>query len=284
MSKKSNLLLGLVVLMPFLHTAQAANLKPETVKAWDDYIQEANIRVQQRLNAGSTFLWLDEVPKRIDKAKNHQIVVSPFGPNIPKKVPSGLIHDWIGGTFMPQVAIHDVLPVIRDYGRYKDFYQPNVVDSRTIQLDDLRDRFSTVLVNKAFFKKTALNSEYEASYFHIDERRVYAVSRSTHIQEIAEYGATGEHTLPEDQGTGLIWRLYTVVRLEERDGGVYMEVEAIALSRDVPGAIRLMAEPIVRRVSRDSLTTALKQMESAVRAKPAVIQQSESSTNPLKEK
>jgi hypothetical protein len=60
--------------------------------------------------------------------------------------------------------------------------------------------------------------------------------------------------------------LYSVSRFEERDGGVYVEVEAMALSRDIPAALRVFAEPIVRRVSRDSLLTALRQTEKAVRS------------------
>ena len=40
----------------------------------------------------------------------------------------------------------------------------------------------------------------------------------------------------------------------------------MALSRDIPAAIRIFAEPIVRRVSRDSLLTALRQTEKAVRS------------------
>jgi membrane protein DedA with SNARE-associated domain/rhodanese-related sulfurtransferase len=40
--------------------------------------------------------------------------------------------------------------------------------------------------------------------------------------------------------------LLGVVRFDERDGGLYIEVEAIALSRDIPAAVRLVADPIVR--------------------------------------
>ena len=259
--------LAIVIFLISFSCAQAASLRPETVQAWEEYIQEANTRVQQRLTPGSSFLWMDEAEERGAKARNKQIVVSPVGPHIPRKIPSGLIHDWIAVAFMPKLTISDVLPVIRDYDRYKEFYHPNVIDSKTIELHDSRDRFSTVLINKVFFKKTALDSDYEASYFRVDARRLYTISQSTRIQEIAEYGATGEHALPENEGTGLIWRLYTVIRFEERDGGLYTEVEAIALSRDIPRAMAAIANPIVRRVSRDSLFTALKQTEAAVRLK-----------------
>jgi hypothetical protein len=224
------------------------------------------VRIRQRLSPASTFLWMDEVPARAAKVKSRQIVVAPAQPHIPQKVPSGLIHDWIGAGFLPGVSIRDVLPVVRDYGRYKEFYQPHVIDSKAIAADDSQDRFSMVLMNKAFFKKLALDSDYQATYFRVDEKRMYSISQTTHIHEIAEYGLAGQHDLPENQGTGLIWRLYSVARFEERDHGLYVELEAIALSRDIPAAVKVVAEPIVRRVSRDSLITALKQTEAAVHA------------------
>jgi hypothetical protein len=246
--------------------AQAADLKQETVQAWEDYLQSAIVRIQQRLQPDAVFLWMDEAPDRIEKVRKGQIVVAPAQPHIPRKVPSGLIHDWMGVSYVPGIGIRDVLPVMRDYGRYKEFYQPHIIESKMLGADDTCDRFSMVLMNKAFFKKTALDSDYQASYFRVDDHRLYSISKSTRIQEISEYGMPGQHTLPENEGTGLIWRLYSVVRFEERDAGLYIEVEAIALSRDIPAALRVVAEPIVRRVSRDSLITALKQTEAAVRA------------------
>ena len=55
------------------------------------------------------------------------------------------------------------------------------------------------------------------------------------------------------------------MRLEENDGGVYVEIEAVALSRDIPPALRFLVDPIVRRVSRSALLTSLEQTENAVR-------------------
>ncbi len=39
----------------------------------------------------------------------------------------------------------------------------------------------------------------------------------------------------------------------------------MALSRDIPSALRLVVEPIVRRVSREALETALRQTAKAAR-------------------
>ncbi len=97
----------------------------------------------------------------------------------------------------------------------------------------------------------------------LDDRRFYSISRTTRIQEIEDYGQPGEHRMPDGNGGGYIWKLLSVARLEQKDGGVYVELEAIALSRDSTGAVRFVVDPIVRRVSRNSILTSLEQTAGA---------------------
>jgi hypothetical protein len=148
-------------------------------------------------------------------------------------------------------------------------YPPGVIASISHGKDGVKDLFSMRLMNKSVIAKTALDTDCEASYFRIDDQHWYGVSNTTHIQEVDKFGTPEQRTLPEDQGTGLIWRLSSITRLEERDGGVYAELEAIALSRDIPAAFRLFVTPIVRRVSRDSLATSLHQTKVAIDANMA---------------
>jgi hypothetical protein len=247
-------------------TASAADLKPETLNTWGKYVEAAATKLQERLHSDTPFLWTDEAPDRGASLRSGEIAVLPAGPNIPKRVPSGLIHDWIGAAFIPNATLHDVLPVVRDYGRYKEIYRPAVIDASAIATSESEDRFSMVLMNKSVILKTALDSDYRSSYFRVNDQRWYSISEATRIQEIAGYGTDSQHTLPEDQGRGLIWRIYSITRFEERDGGVYVEVEAIVLSRDIPVMLRWMVAPIVRRLSRDSLFTSLRQTQDAVRS------------------
>jgi hypothetical protein len=91
------------------------------------------------------------------------------------------------------------------------------------------------------------------------------ISRTTRVQEVEDYGQPGEYRKPEGEGSGYIWELYGIARFEQRDDGVYVAMEAIGLSRDIPVAVRLVVDPIVRRVSRNSLLTSLQKTEEAVR-------------------
>jgi len=244
--------------------SKGAELKEQTLKTWDAYIQTVDSQMHGRLQG--PFLWVDEEPDRVTSVRAGKIVVSPVGKKVPKSVPSGLIHDWIGAVFVPNARLGDVLSAVRDYGHYKEFYKPTVVDAKPLGTESGCDKYAIRVVNKERVAETALDFEYQACYLQLDELRWYSTAHSTRVQEIRHYGRPDEQELPPDQGTGYIWRLYSVARFEERDGGVYIELEAIALSRDVPVALRWMVDPIVRRVSRNTLLLSLQQTKEAVRS------------------
>jgi len=266
--------------------ANAGTLKTETVRAWQEYVNTANAEMQQHLLPGHPFLLTDsdEDLNRATRLRTGEILVSPAGEHIPKRVPSGLIHDWHGQAFIPNATIHDILPVIRDYNCYKAVYKPAVIDSKTVAAEPspvspesatgsaltYEDQFYLLLMNKSLIAKTALDSDFRSSYVRVpdargSDQRWYSISESTRVQEIAGYGTDAQHMLPEDEGTGLIWRTYSITRYEERDGGVYIELQAVILSRDIPFLLRYVVSPIVRRVSREALMTSLHQTQEAVR-------------------
>jgi len=271
-------LLLVALLLP--RQSYAANLKAETIAAWDDYVQSVSATLQDRARANGSFLWTYEDSERIAQVHRGEIVVAPAPGPSPRKVPGGLIHHWIGAAFLPNVKLDDILEVTQAYDRYKEFYRPSVVESKAVArmaLDhktwedrawDYRawdDEFSMLLMNQAFFLTTALDADYAAANVRLDDRRFYSLSRSTRVQEVEDYGRPSQHRIPEGEGAGYIWRLLSVARLEQRDGGVYVEMEAIALSREIPGVVRLVVDPIVRRVARNSILTSIQQTEEAVR-------------------
>jgi hypothetical protein len=244
---------------------RAANLKAETVAAWDDYTQSTTASMENRLRPGNSFLWSFETPERLAQVRKGEIVVAPASGQNPRRVTGGLIHHWTGAAFLAGARLDHVLEITRDYDHYQDFYKPSVIEAKTIDRDALDDTFSMRLMNKAFFLKTALDADYRAANVRVDAYRFYSIARSTRVQEIESYGQPGEHKLPEGEGGGYIWKLFSIVRLEQRDGGVYVEMETVALSREIPGAVRLLVDPIVRRVSRNSMLTSIQQTGEAVR-------------------
>jgi len=257
--------------------SSAANLKPETVAAWDGYVKSVSASLEERTRAGGTFLWTDENPERVAKVHGGEIVVAPAPGPMPRKVPGGLIHHWGGAAFFPNVGLNEILEVTRDYDRFQDFYRPSVIASKTGVRTASADTFSMMLMNKVFFLKTALDADYQATNVRLDGRRFYSVSRTTRVQEIED-----GRRIPEGEGGGYIWKLFSIIRLEQRDGGVYVEMEVAALSRDIPAAVRLVVDPIVRRVARNSMLTSIKQTQDAVFGNSVSAEHSGSGSAPLK--
>src|SRR5690242_19333361 len=85
----------------------AASLEPATLGAWEEYVKATNTRMEERLHQAKSFLWVDESFDRLTQVRNGEISVSPVGLQNPRRVPSGLIHDWIGAVFIPNVSIKD---------------------------------------------------------------------------------------------------------------------------------------------------------------------------------
>jgi hypothetical protein len=243
-------------------TAKGGELSPDTLKAWDTYVQKQNARVAGYSKA-TPFLWSDQSRDRLRDLHKGKTVVASFGVT-PHRVPHGLIHHWIGAVFLPRARLDDVISIVRDYGRYEDIYSPNVVASRVVRKAATGDTFSLRLLNKAVVATFALDAEFRSTFGRIDENKWYSISYTTRVREVENYGLADEHEAPANTGRGLIWRLYSISRFEQRDRGVYVELEVVALSRDVPGAIRWLVNPIVRRTSRSSISVSLQKTEEAV--------------------
>jgi hypothetical protein len=255
-------LVAALLILPGAFKAKGAELTPQTLRAWDAYVQTQNTRVAE-YSITTPFLWSDQSPDRLGRLHNGDIVVAPFREN-PIRVPQGLIHHWIGAVFLPGARLDDVLSVVRDYGRYKDFYAPNIIESRLVRRTETEDTFALRMLNKAVVGKFALDTDFQDSHKQLGEHKWYSTSYTTRVREIENYGAADERQVPADIGRGLIWRLYSISRFEERDGGVYIELEAVALSRDIPGALRWLVDPVVRRTSRSSMRVSLQKTQGAV--------------------
>lgn len=187
-------------------------------------------------------------------------------PHGTQTVPSVLIHHWIGGVFVPGATIGSLSAVVRDYSKYKDIYKPVVVDSKVLGCTDDDQRFSMLWLHKVLFITAAIQSEYVAHDIRLDRRRGYNVADTVRVQEVEHYGRPEESLLAPGTGNGYIWRLHTMARYQERDGGVYLELEAIALTRAIPASVRWFVNPVVNHLSINSLTTTLQQTREAVKA------------------
>ena len=261
-------LLGVSMLAAVPISGNATELQTETLKAWDEYIRSADLRMQSRPDGPTSFLWTDEAADRRQRIGRGEIQVEPVLRHGTKKVPNGLIHDWIGGVFIPGATIENLSAVIHDYNRYKDIYRPVVVDSKRLSCTATEQRFSMLLQRKVLFVTAAIEGEFRAREVRLDSQHGYYVADAIQLQEVENYGRPGERLLPPGTGHGYMWRLHSIARYEWRDGGVYFELEAIALTRDIPASLRWMVSSTVNHLSINGLMTTLQQTRDAVNMRP----------------
>ena len=244
--------------------AAAAELRSDTLNAWNAYEKQADLRMQDRAAGRLSFLWLDESPERAARVRRGDVVIAPVVGRGAEEVPHGLVHDWIGAIFIPGATIDSLLAVVHDYDNYRQIYQPVVTASNTLACSATDQEFQMVWQHKVLFITAAMQGRYQAHDLMLGAHRGYSIAEAVEVREIESYRHPGERLLPPDTGNGFIWRIRSMARFEERDGGVYLELEAIALTRDIPASLAWMVNPVVNHLSVSSLTTTLRQTRDAV--------------------
>jgi hypothetical protein len=241
-----------------------AELRPETTEAFLRYAQrrEASI-LSNRINGGK-FLWSDENSERQARVRGGEVVIEPGRERGTIEVKGGMIHDWIGAAFLPNATLAKVLKTIQNYDNHKNLYAPEVVDSRTLSRGGNNFKIRIRLLKKKLIT-VVLNTEHEIAYFPIDATRQHSRSRTTRIAEVEDVGEKNEHELTPGDDHGLLWNLNTYWRFLERDGGVWVECDAISLTRGIPIGLGWLITPIVRELPRESLTQTLEGTRRALR-------------------
>jgi hypothetical protein len=256
----------LAVLLVLLHPAfvRAADLKSETLQAWDVYVRQVQLRIQDRSRGHAPYLRVDETQGLAERVRAGEIVVEPEGGKSPVVAPRGLIHDWVGVVFVPNAKLDEVMGVLNEYERYKDFYRPMVTESKLLEEGPNRELVRLLMTQRAYSVTAAVETDDEVHVVRLDDKRAYSLSASIRVQEIADYGKPTEHPLSQDRGPGYVWRTFTATRLEQRDGGTYVEMEMIALSRSIPWAFYWLMQPLTERLPRSTLIAMLRDTRDAV--------------------
>ncbi len=238
-------------------TVKAVQLKSETVDAFEAYIHQAEAQMQPTLAGTGPFLWSDAAPEKARHLREGKIVAETWLGKGPVHVLDGLIHDWIGAAFVPGVTVGEAVAILQDYDNHKNVYKPEVMQSKVIDRQGNDFQVYLRLLKKKIIT-VVIDTDHSVHYEARSPARWTCRSYSTRICEVEDAGKPNEKVLPADAGFGFLWRLYSYWRLEERDGGVYLECRAISLTRDIPKALAWIIDPIVGKLPRESLANTLK--------------------------
>ncbi|HEV2400886.1 MAG TPA: hypothetical protein VGS27_28390 [Candidatus Sulfotelmatobacter sp.] len=246
-------------------TVKPVQLSSNTLEAFNAYIHNAELHMQQSLHRGEGFLWSEQAPGQSQAVDQGQVVAQFWSGEGPVKVPHGLIHDWIAAAFIPDSKIQDVLAVMQDYDHHKNTYKPEVIDSKLIARDGNDFQVYLRLLKKKIIT-VILDTDHEVHYSPVDKMRWVCHSYTTRIAEVENAGSPDERVLPPETGYGFLWRLYSYWRFEERNAGVVFECRAISLTRDVPFGLGWAIEPIIEKLPKESLINTLESTREAFQA------------------
>jgi hypothetical protein len=110
-----------------------------------------------------------------------------------------------------------------------------------------------------------MDTAYDIAFGRLDAQHGYSISRSTRISEIDAPGTRTERALSSKEEHGFLWRLNTYWSYEERDGGLYMQIESVSLTRSIPNGLGWAVAPFVKSVPRESLEFTLRSTCNALR-------------------
>jgi hypothetical protein len=238
--------------------AAAADLQPRTAQAYDKYADEMTRDFVARAMKNST------TARRCDgviiaRAGNGDGILN---------VPDGLIHHWLGLAFVQGASLKEVAQVARDYSAYSRVYK-SVVSSKV--LSQQGDAYRVLIRLKEDAGLTAVLDVRSAVEYRTQRGgSITAISKSEEIRQVENFGKRNESQLPAGKDSGYLWRAHTLTQFIAEEGGVFIVMETLGLSRQFPPLTGWIIEPIARRIGRKSVEGSLDEFLTAIRRSAAL--------------
>ncbi len=247
--RPTSLLLGLVLVASTTAPAQPSSA---AVSAFDSYVVAVESRLAQRHRSTNAFL-ISEADAGLRRG---DLIVEKLTP-AKADLPGALLHHWRGTAFAPGATAADFEHLMRDFSAYPQHFSPQVLRAALLtQHDDHLQ--ASMRVRQRHVITVVMDTAYDITFGRLDPEHGYSISRSIRISEIESPGTQAERALAPDEEHGFLWRQNTYWTYEQRDGGLYLQIESISLSRSIPRGLAWAIRPFVESVPRESLEFALR--------------------------
>lgn len=249
--------------------ARAGADEPTTpaVAGFTAYVAHVESRLSRQHGVQSGFLAHVSPEDQVRLRKGELVIerVSEQGAGEPAPdLPGAMLHHWRGTAFAPGVKAADFEQLMKNFAAYPRVYSPQVLQTKVLASQG--DHYQVLMrVRQKHVLTVVLDTTYDIRFGRLDAQHGYSLSRSTRIAEIDSAGTDHEHALPPDKEHGFLWRLNTYWSYEERDGGLYVQVETVSLTRSIPTGLGWVIGPFVESVPRESLEFTLRATCNALR-------------------
>ncbi len=254
-----------ILIFVFWPLSILAEPSPAAVSVFNTYIGAVEARLAQQHAAQSAFLApVASVPDSQNRLRRGELLIENLAPATGRSLPGAMLHHWRSAAFVAGAKAADFERLMQDFNSYPRRFSPQVLESKV--LSQQKDRFQVLMrVRQRHVITVVMDTSYNIAFERLDEKHGYSISRSTHISEIESPGTKAERTLSASEEHGFLWRLNTYWSYEERDGGLYMQIESVSLTRSIPFGLAWAIGPFVESVPRESLEFTLRSTCSALR-------------------
>jgi hypothetical protein len=262
--QRLTLLCGLLILVAATGRA-VGEPAPAAVSAFNSYISAVESRLTQQHRSQSGFLApVAPIAQSEMRLRRGELIVEKLTPSAGAAFSGAMLHHWRGTAFAPGAHAADFERLMKDFSAYPQHFSPQVVQARVLtqQGDRLQ---ASMRVRQKHVITVVMDTTYDIVFGRLDARHGYSISRSTQISEISAPGTSTERALSSGEEHGFLWRLNTYWSYEERDGGLYMQIESISLTRSIPTGLGWAIGPFVESVPRESLEFTLRSTCNALR-------------------
>ena len=222
-----------------------------TLNAFDRYAAVVEDRIRSDSSTANFLRVLPDESKRARVRKGEVLVESGQGLGLRPAIviPNGQVQHWVGAAFLQNATLDGVLPRLRNYNNRSRYMMPEIIASR------LEDHHGDVFqVYLRLVEKAILSGVFDLNlrvvYQTEGPGRLAIESRSKSAVEVSDASAP-VGSAAKDQG--LLWVLNHYWRILQMDGGLYVECEALVLSRQTPVLLGWIARPVIAREARRSL-------------------------------
>lgn len=241
----------------------AAGPSPAAVAAFNTYSQAIESRLATQHRSPSTFLDLADSDGNQPRLRRGEVIIEQLTPQH-TDTPGAMLHHWRGTAFAPGATAADFVRLMQDYNDYPRYFAPQVLRAKALTPpgDHMR---ASMRVRQKHVLTVVMDTAYDVTFRQLDPGHGYSISRSTQINEIGSPGTASEHVLSASEEHGFLWRLNTYWSYEQRDGGLYLQIETISLTRAIPFGLGWAIGPYVESVPRESLEFTLHATCNALR-------------------
>jgi hypothetical protein len=253
MKTKLSLLCSLILLLDAPRLL-AADPNPAAIAAFNTYTRTVESRIAQQHRSPNTFL---------APTPPHQ--PNPIIERIPTpEIPNAILHHWRGTAFAPGATAADFEHLLRDFNAYPHHFAPQVLTASATPQSPNRT-IASMRIRQHHVLTVVLDATYDVTFAQLDPAHGYSISQSTRIAEIDSPNTPAEHALSPANDHGFLYRLNTYWSYEERDGGLYLQIEAISLTRSIPTGLAWAIRPCIESIPRESLAFTLNSATNALR-------------------